>query len=372
MRRSLLLTLILGVCFSGCGGDDVPPPGGITNVTFTQPVTRSCDGVSGNCYVDLIVSFDDTHQDYNYYRLEAYNSTRSWAAQPVMKHNEGNTVTIALSIPYFAGLANDAYIVNVHRFASRAKAESLKNRTGTGSSDNSFTINSYSGDCGQECCTQGFYYAGVTRYTQGIREVEALITHRQGNLCCRCNDAVTHYNAYVALVYDTVYAGLEQMSAESGYIAVANPDSLTPFYHGWYGAVTDQAGNHTVYYLDFLPAADDDSKFSVEINPDTSFTFYYNDIPRNSSEHFPEWSRLEGDFAYWTGEVSSWETDMPGTDAAKCVFSSCRYFDGTSWHALDLSSDSARVRTSDSDEWKIDYAPTVFPDRFSIWDVNPL
>jgi hypothetical protein len=374
MRNFFLIALIFGVSFSGCGADDEPTVGGITNVTFTGPVTRSCDGASGNCYFDLNVSFDDTLQGNNYYRLEAYNRDRSWSAQAVMKRNEGNTIQITFSIPYFANLATDAYTANVYRFASKEDAELLENRTGAGSSDNSFFIDSYGGDCGQKCCTPGFYYAGVTRYTQGITEVEAWITHRQGNFCCLCNDAETHYNAYVALVYDTFYTGTEQMAAESGYIAVANPDPTTPLYQGWYGAVTSQFGDQIVYYLDYLPPADQNSKFGVEINPDTSFTFYYNDIPRITKEHYPEWSRLEGDFAYWTGEVSAWETDMPGTDTdtGKCVFSGCKYFDGIGWHALDLSSDSARARTSDPAEWKIEYAPTVFSDRFSISDLNPL
>jgi len=43
MKKILLLMLFIALSFCGCGGDDAPPVGSISNVTFTQPVTRLCD-----------------------------------------------------------------------------------------------------------------------------------------------------------------------------------------------------------------------------------------------------------------------------------------------------------------------------------------
>ena len=371
-----LVALVILALLSSCDDNEAPPEGDLKIVSLTFFTSSLCDGASGACYLHYKLLFKDSLGGVFVYRCRIYDQVREYVSAPrvISSAGSGETVETVVDIPYYCGLPNGQYNLELLRFNSQADARAMASRSASATSTTTLSLSSFGSGCDSACCTciqnEGYYYVTVQKVEPDIEGVKAWIRHKQTpKMCGWLSESNSirhaHSNAHIAVAdLSDVLNVRPQRYAENGYLVWRDEGTIS-VRAGWY-AVIAVPGKPPFTYRRGMSEPDppplslsDPNLYEMEVNTGTGeWTFDVNywgqplDPPPPAYDS--GWMSGGGEMASWNGEVLGHETDMVGDADVACEFTECRYCVGNTWSYLDFEHDnSIRINSDDPKEWFI-------------------
>lgn len=371
--RALLSMVFLGIIvLVGCEESDKSVVQ--ADLRGAQVVASSVDGCSaGACYVTLTITIDDTVSGYDYWARAIYGRDTATG------NRQSDTVitgdrTIYLTIPYFSNF--DQYTtpsIDIYRCGSKCRP----GRTGGSYTSGKITVPfdmstvtnfyGYATDCVIYCCTDstehaGWYHVGCGGIVFDAITASAKIETRWGKLCGESTNSseYAHRGAHLNLSNSG-----RNIFAQMGYLRYRYGGEIDSAFY-----VEIQGNNYDRHYgSEFIvpiygaPAEGREVTYRIEVDTTSGNWSYF--IDGGLVDQFGDfaWVNTFADELSVVGEIYGRESDIPGTTANPCEFSSYLVqFNTGQWAWPQF--DSTHVRNPDTLEWSTHLAAA----SFSIWD----